>query len=206
VSELRWLLLGGSQVDDKALKQIQGAKNLQQLSLFLCPVTDMGISRLEQLPNLRILNVALTKIADTGCRSLAQIEALEELVLDETRVTDDGLKFLNSLGELKHLSLAGLRVSDRGLAVLKTMNGLESLNVARTQVTAQAVGSFQSALPNCRVQWNGDPTDYRAQSRVRQAYHALSEKEAEVRRFSLREIQRDLLGVCFSSGEGLNLP
>jgi hypothetical protein len=30
-------------------------------------------------------------------------------------------------------------------------------------------------------------------------------KEAEVRRFSLREMQRNLLGVCLRSGEGLQL-
>ncbi len=205
VGELRWLFLGGSQAEDKSLKKLAKATNLRQLSLFLCPITDAGIAHLVRLPKLRSLNVALTKVGDTGCKSLAQILTLEELVLDETLVTDDGLKILAGLSNLRHLSLEGLHVTDEGLRTLAAMKNLESLNVAKTQVTAGGIRKFRSLLPECKVQWNGDLTDYRALQRVQRAHDALLEKESEVRRFSLRAMQRRLLGVCLCSGEGLGV-
>lgn len=205
LGELRWLYLGGSHAEDKALKQLAKAEELQQLSLFLCPITDTGIAHLVRLPKLRSLNVALTKVGDTGCESLAQIQTLEELVLDETLVTADGLEILAGLSNLRHLSLEGLHITDQGLTTLAALGNLKSLNVAKTQVTANGIRKFQSLLPECKVQWNGDPTNYRAQQRVQRARDALLEKESEVRRFSLRAMQRRLLGVCLSSGEGLGV-
>ena len=205
VGKLRWLFLGGSKVGDKALKQLAHAEKLQKLSLFSCPITDTGIVHLAALPKLVSLNIALTKVSDAGCKSLARIESLEELVLDETPVTDDGLQVLSKLPQLRHLSLEGLQVSDKGLKILATMKNLKSLNVAKTLVTASGVRRFQAALPECQVQWQGDLVNYRAQHRIEQAHDALLEKESEVRRFSLRALQRRLLGVCLASGEGLGV-
>ena len=205
VGELRWLFLGGSKAEDRALHQLVKAENLQQLSLFLCPITDAGIAHLAKLPKLRSLNVALTSVSDAGCQSFAQIQSIEELVLDDTQVTDDGVKILASLPNLRHLSLEGLQVSNKSMEILTEMKNLESLNVSKTQVTASSVRIFQETLPLCQVQWQGDPTNYRAGKRVQHALDALQEKESEVRRFSLRSMQRRLLGVSLASGEGLGL-
>jgi len=202
--ELRWLFLGGSKADDKVLKQLVRAKKLQQLSMFSCDITNAGIAHLEKLPNLAILNIALTKIGDASCQSLANIQSLKELVLDETRVTENGLKMLTSLSGLRHLSLEGLQITDDGLTLLQALSNLESINVIETKVTAHGVANFRTALPNCQVQWDGDTTNYRTQQRLQRAQDALFEKETEVRRFALRELQRQHLGVCLRSGEGLS--
>ena len=111
---------------------------------------------------------------------------------------------LVKLGDLRHLSLEGLQVTDSGLEVLEALKKLETLNLTATQVTARGVTKLQSVLPACKVQWKDDMTNYRTSERLRRAVDRLNANEMEVRRFGLRQLQQNLLGVCHRSGEGLN--
>jgi len=203
--ELRRLNLGGSQVGNSALKRLAYAPNLKNLSLFSSQVTNAGIPHLVNLKSLQFLNLASTKVDDACCKNLAQIQSLNELVLDGTQVTGDGLEALVQLDDLRHLSLEGLQIMDSALGVLGALKKLETLNVTATQVTARGVTKLQSALPKCKVQWKGDKTNYRTSERLRRAVDRFNANEMEVRRFALRQLQRELLGVCLSSGEGLHV-
>ncbi len=124
---------------------------------------------------------------------------IKQLNLCGTKVTAKQLrsikKQLHGLKEIRALDFSSALMPDSALREISNLRKLRALSLN--------IRKFQSLLPKCRVQWEGAPTNYRAQQRVQHAYDMLLEKESEVRKFSLRTMQRRLLGVCLCSGEGL---
>ncbi len=92
-----------------------------------------------------------------GLERLKGLTNLEELRLEHTQVTDAGLVHLKGLSNLRGLNLWATQLTDAGLVHLEGLTNLETLFLAFTQVTDAGVKSLQEALPNCVIQWNGDP-------------------------------------------------
>ncbi len=98
MTQLTFLELVGSPIDDAGLKTVAGFTNLNHLWLGSTKVTDAGLEHLVGLPNLYFLDLDRTNISDAGLAVLCKLERLNFLSLYDTKVTDAGLA--NQLGAL----------------------------------------------------------------------------------------------------------
>jgi hypothetical protein len=116
ITELEYLNLGESAVNDAGLAHIGSLANLKQLELSRTSVTDAGLAHLPGLPNIEWLGLIGTGVTDAGLAHLRDRASLECLYLDHTGVTDAGLSHLHGLANLRWLGLSGTRVTDAGMA------------------------------------------------------------------------------------------
>src|SRR5262249_34717417 len=81
---------------------------------------------------------------------------LVELGLSQTKVGDAGLVHLKKLKGLKVLYLdACPGVTDAAVETLRGLDTLTGLHVGRTKVTAKGVETLSTALPTCKIVWDG---------------------------------------------------
>jgi len=85
------LNLGGAQIKDADLSQIEGLTNLHRLHLENTPVTDAGLAHLKGLVNLTYLNLYGTAITDSGLEQLRGLTQLKNLYLWQTKTTEAGV-------------------------------------------------------------------------------------------------------------------
>jgi hypothetical protein len=62
-----------------------------------------------------------------------------------------GLKSLADFRKLERLSLEGTLINNSGLHHLSELKTLKGLSLKQTNVTAEAVASLQTALPQCEI-------------------------------------------------------
>lgn len=73
-----------------------------------------------------------------------------------TKASDDGLANFKDCLELTHLYLQGTQVGDRSLEHLKSCKNLNRLDLTKTKVTVQGIADLKRALPNIKIEWDGD--------------------------------------------------
>ena len=71
-------------------------------------------------------------------------------------IDDAGLAHLKSCKNLTWLHLAGTQVSDVGLALFKERKSLTHVTLQKTKVTAALIDELRKALPQCKIEWDGD--------------------------------------------------
>ena len=64
-------------------------------------------------------------------------------------------KNIARLDRLKRLALAGSFLTDAGIKHLAGLTNLESLDLRRTKATAAGIAEQQTALPKCKIEWDG---------------------------------------------------
>jgi hypothetical protein len=151
--EIRSLDLGGTDVTDKALKQIAELRNLTKLDLRNTKVTDDGLKELARLTKLTELALSESQLSDATLRVLREIgllhclnqdrgskrpksaEEMTSLSLWRSPVTDAGLRELAALRNLAWLDLRDTQVTDAGLERLKGLTRLQTLHLHGTRVT-----------------------------------------------------------------------
>lgn len=81
-------------VEDADLKAIEGLTNLRRLVLYGSNVTDRGCESIATIASLRELELSQTQITDRGLETLAKLPDIEKLFLRNVgpQVTDDGVK------------------------------------------------------------------------------------------------------------------
>jgi len=79
--ELQTLILGGPQIDDRALPSIMGAKNLSWLMLHGTSITSDGARQLSSLPLLKQISLMGESVDDKFVESLRGCAELESLTL-----------------------------------------------------------------------------------------------------------------------------
>lgn len=57
---------------------------------------------------------------------------------------------------LKELFLSNTAVSDKGLIALAGLKTLRTLNLSNTKVSAEGVKKLHEALPDCKINWDGN--------------------------------------------------
>jgi hypothetical protein len=168
--EITALDLVGTDVPDKALKQLAELKNLTTLDLQGTKVTDKGLKELGGLKKLTVLGLSETQLSDANLRVLREIDLLHclnqagaaekrpksvddivSLALCRGPVTDAGLRELAGLKNLTWLDLRDTRVTDAGLKHLAGLKNLATLYLQDTQVTDAGVAELQRALPKCQI-------------------------------------------------------
>ncbi len=138
--EARDLLLGRTQVTDSGLRELDGCRHLEALSLQCVPITDRGLQFLASLSNLAFLDLSGTSISDDALKRMMDFPNLEELRLCDTSITDAGLACLRQHPTLRVLALSGTKVTDQGIARLRTT--LPHLAIERTEKLQPRTGEI----------------------------------------------------------------
>lgn len=93
-TQLIWLKLSGTKINDSALTTIAEFTHLTRLSLDNTRITDAGIVHLSPLSNLQYLNLVGTDITTDGLDPLSNLGKLEQIFLFKTLVLPEKLKAL----------------------------------------------------------------------------------------------------------------
>jgi serine/threonine protein kinase len=119
------------------------------------------VKRAADLPDgpirLTTVDMYLSKQAtDAGLAHLKDCKNLTSLFLFGTPVSDAGLVHLKGCQNLASLGLGATQVTDDGLEHLKGLNKLTRLTLEHTRVTARGVADLARALPQCKIDWDGN--------------------------------------------------
>ncbi|SHF18290.1 Uncharacterized membrane protein [Pedobacter caeni] len=96
-SQLIWLNLANTSIDDKGMEVIAGLKNLVRINLTQTGITDQGLSRLKTISSLQYLNLTGTKVTAKGLIGLKGLKELQQVYLYQSAVNkteEQGLKKL----------------------------------------------------------------------------------------------------------------
>lgn len=172
VKELTGLMslhLAGTRVTDAGLAHLKDLTRLTTLQLAGTRVTDAGLEHLKNLVTLADLNLGFTPLDDVGLGNLKALPNLQSINLNGTKVSDAGLEHLTPLTKLAELWLQKTRVTDAGLDHVKGLANLRTLRLQDTNVTRAGVETLATALPGCRIEWDGgvlEPTDTPATAEI----------------------------------------
>lgn len=104
---------------DADLAHLSGMTELRALILFGTQVTDAGLEHLKGMTQMRKLDLDGTQVTDAGLKHLRGMTEMRVLWLMRTQVTDAGLKHLKGMTEMRGLDLRGTQVTDEGVAELQ---------------------------------------------------------------------------------------
>ncbi len=119
-TELTAVDLGGTQMTNADLQELNRLTSLRELDLHNTQVTDAGLQYVSGLTNLQAIYLSDAQVSDAGLQHLSGLSNLEVLLLGNTQVTDAGLEQLRSLTNLQLLSLHGTQVTDAGADQLQS--------------------------------------------------------------------------------------
>jgi hypothetical protein len=168
LSELKWLGLDHTHVEDADLAHLAGLTGLRSISMINAAITDEGLKHLANLDGLRAFNarnakitdaglknmrlhaktdlrllwISQTQISDAGMDEIAPLVELRHLYLSETKVTDEGIKKLGKLSNLEYFYAKKLPLSDDGLATLKAAKNLTYLDLSHTKITDKSLDAI----------------------------------------------------------------
>lgn len=111
-SNIRWLKLGGTRIDDDGVKLLDGLSRLETLDLSRLPLTDRGLETLASLnlPELSELNIAYTEVTDTGLQHLGKMKNLSNVSVNFTKVTEEGAMEIKK--QIPSLQVLGITTPD----------------------------------------------------------------------------------------------
>jgi hypothetical protein len=179
-TELEELFLHSSRVFDADVEWIGNCTKLVRVDFTQSPVTGKTMRLLAAAKGLKVLQAwavifkgeeilplaALNpesvnfgsnyELTDSCKPVLEKWTNLVDLQLPFTLVSDKLLEAAPAWQNLEILNLIKTAVGDRGLEHLSKCKNLQKLDVRKTKVTADGVKKLQTALPNCKIEWD-DP-------------------------------------------------
>lgn len=148
---IKWLVLSGTQIDDRALELLAQRANLTALVLTDTAITDDGLVVFQGHPQIHELALTRTAITDKAVEIADSMPALEHLNLRQTAVSDAGLAELAGNTTLRTLNIQATRITDAAVPTLASIENLASLQVANTGLSPQGILELHRALPNCEI-------------------------------------------------------
>ncbi len=142
-------------VTDRGLAYFQGCKDLELLILYGTPVGDAGLVQFRNCKDLSEVDLGGTLVSDAGLEFFTDCKDLRRLQLTHTRVGDAGLVHVRNCKRLALLGLDTTKVTDAGLPQLHDLRSLRQLSLRETKVTASGVKKLATALPECKIEWDG---------------------------------------------------
>ena len=127
---LECLDLSGSRVTNDDLRHLEGLSNLRWLYLDRTTVDDEGLLSLRHLTNLEVLVLSGSKVRGSGLRHLRNLRQLRVLNLSDCEIDDDALVNLSGLNQVHTLALENAPFDGSGLVDLKPMEHLTTLNLS----------------------------------------------------------------------------
>ena len=148
--------LSGTQMSDAGLAHLKDCKSLTSLRLYGPQFSDAGLVHLKDCKNLVTLELCGATIGDAWLTHFEDCKNLTALNLMMTNTSDAGLACLKDWKNLTALSLLDTKTSDAGLRHLMDCENLTDLSFWGTQQVSEAgAKSLATALPRCKIQWNG---------------------------------------------------
>lgn len=105
-SQITWLDLSKTTIDNEMLQTVSKLKNLTRLNVSNSTITDDGIAYLSTLKHLEVLNLYGTKISDNSIKSLEKLTGLKRLYLWQTNVSPTAAASLQNT--LKGVKVVGV--------------------------------------------------------------------------------------------------
>lgn len=152
---LKHLGLASSKVGDEALAFFGNCQNLEFLELDSCNVGSSGLAHFQNCPNLVHLGLGLTRVSDADLKHFRHCQKLKTLGLRNTQVSDAGLAHLKECKNIEQLYLDATKVTDAGLEHVAGWLKLQSVLIRNTKVTEAGVKKLSTALPGCKIEWDG---------------------------------------------------
>ncbi len=153
--DLKRIYLGQTKVTDGGLAQFKDCKDLIVLHIGFTKVTDKGMANFKECTGLTELILSSTEVTDTGLANFKGSKNLTQLWLDDLAITDDGVANFKDCTNLTALYLQNTKLTDTGLAHFMKCTKLTTLSVKNTKVTLKKLQEFQTAVPNCRIEYDG---------------------------------------------------
>jgi Leucine-rich repeat (LRR) protein len=147
--EMEYLSL--RQTSITTLEPIRAMTQLIFLDLVGSPIDDAGLKPVNNFVMLNQLWLGGTRVTDAGLEHLVGLQNLILLDLDRTGISDDGLGVLCNLPELNHLNLHDTRVTDAGLAGKLGRLACRDLVVSGPRVTPAKLDVLRMTFPNVRI-------------------------------------------------------
>lgn len=139
------------------LKSLAACPELDRFEWQFQPISAAALEELSQLPKLESLLFNSSVFTERHAMAVGKLK-LRNLQIHSSRVDDSMVRHLAGMERLESLDITHNPITDQGLAELKKVTTLKTLQLQGTSVTPAGVADFQSALPNCDVQWdNPDP-------------------------------------------------
>jgi hypothetical protein len=159
---LQGVNLGGNKkLDDAGMAIFKDCANLEEFEIHDTKVTNDGFANIKGCTRLRILNLTGSRVTDAAMRQVGTCDNLTYLLVTGTQVTDAGLAHLKDCKKLTTFHGHRLPITDTGLAHLAAVRTLTLVGVSDSKVTAEGVKALQTALPNCKVNWDGNTADWK---------------------------------------------
>jgi hypothetical protein len=155
LTNVRDLRLDGTRITGPGLAHLKPLKDLSFLYLCGTQIGDEGLRHLKDLPYLWSLHLSGCNISDTALTHVKELSKLGDLFLDGTNITNAGLTHIKLMTHLVALGLQQTGVTDAGLEHLASLKRLLQLNLKATKVTGDGVKKLATALPGCKITWDG---------------------------------------------------
>lgn len=135
LTSLAKLDIRGSLLGEGAYAQIADSPSIQSLYLDGSRVTNESAAALKPLSQLKVLFVHRVNLMPIGWQDLLLSHPdLEELEIMQSNINDLTMSIVGRLKKLKVLTLNDSQVTDEGLAQLAGLEGLKHLNVSGCQI------------------------------------------------------------------------
>jgi uncharacterized protein (DUF952 family) len=188
------LALFETPITDEGLAQFKDLSELTELTIFSRVMTDRGMACFRESRRLKSLELSgMVQLTDEAMVHFQNCQDLTSLALDAVPVTDAGLASFKDCQHLTHLNLGRRRVGEKDMAQFKRNQGLKilhlsysnlndevlgqlvsfpsltSLGIVDSKVTEPGVKKLATALPGCRIEWDGGVIEPRSVNSDRRA-------------------------------------
>ena len=145
---------------DADLVPLRELKHLEFLGIDGVNVSTAGLAGLDRLPRLERLSRGTNPLKDEDLAALARLKSLRSLFIAGVRMTPTQCATLaRTMPRLVSINLTGNgSLDDAAVAPLGELRGLTTLQLHGTKVTAAGIAELQKALPDCKIEWDGNQT------------------------------------------------
>ncbi len=149
------LSLSGAGITEEVLARFQETPALTHLTLDGPGITEQGLAAFQNCKKLTHLALGGPGMTSVGLAHFKECKELTHLVLRSPGITGSGLKQFENAKNLTQLVIESPGISDAELPTLEKFLKLTHLDLRKTRFTETGVKHLASALPNCKIEWNG---------------------------------------------------
>jgi len=113
VSELEYLVLTGSKIDDQFVESLARLEKLTTLRLDQTPIRSASVSAISKLKNLEVLDIGgLQLTAENVSQLISSLSKLKHVTLVGAELTVDNMRQIAKLSSLQSLDLSNCELND----------------------------------------------------------------------------------------------
>lgn len=210
LTNLKYLVLTGSSVDDESVMSWNNLKSLRTLRLDNTQITDRSMSWILEQKELETLQLDDVKLTTESCQRLGDLKKLKHLSLSGVAVNEDVLRSIITL-PLESLNLSGSQLGPEEMQILikSPIQTLEKLSLQRCKLDGESLLSLAKVVPNMRLDLSTaevDPKVWQSLLQQNRIFIAEDEKERSDSPFGRRtaamqiQLQLQVQGMSAANG------